>query len=212
MENNDQFKTIKNKELTKKKLIGAVGELIKTEGFAGLKSASKIAKIAGVDRKLITRYFGGLSQLIEAYVVENDYWLVFANQMKQMLVEKQFEGSEQLVIEILQNQFKFFASQKEMQELILWELSTNNPLMRSIHNTRENLGEKFLEVTDSHFKNGEVNFRALASLLVGGIYYTILHTVYNGGTFTGVDLNSSTGKEDILKTISQIVKWAYKNT
>lgn len=189
---------MKDKELTKAKLIKAVGEVVKAEGFQNLK-ISKVSRYANVDRKLIYRYFGGLNYLIEAYIVENDYWMVFADQMKQMLTDKQFPGSEQMITEILQNQFKFFASQKEMQRIILWELSVNTPLMRSIHNTRESMGQDFLELSDSHFKDGKVNFRAIAALLVGGIYYTILHTVYNGGTFAGIELNSEAGKE--AKTI-----------
>jgi len=187
---------MKDKETTKRKLILAVGRIIKEEGFSKLK-ISKIAKIAEVDRKLIYPHFGNLNYLIEAYVLENDYWMVFADQMKQALADKEYSGSEQLIIEILQNQFKFFGSQKEMQRLILWELSVNSPLMRSIHNTRESMGEDFLQLTDARFAGGGVNFRAIAALLVGGIYYTILHTVYNGGTFTGIDLNTQNGKDEM---------------
>jgi hypothetical protein len=72
------------------------------------------------------------------------------------------------------------------------------------------MGQEFLELADPHFADGKVNFRAIAALLVGGIYYTILHTVNNGGTFAGIDLNTETGKENILKAIGQIVDWAYK--
>ncbi|MBS1521366.1 MAG: TetR/AcrR family transcriptional regulator [Bacteroidetes bacterium] len=200
---------MKDKENTKRKLVQAVGKIIKEEGFANLK-ISRIAKTAEVDRKLIYRYFGSLNYLVEAYILENDYWMVFRDKMKQMLVNKELAGSEELIIEILQNQFKFFSSQKEMQRLILWELSVKSPLMRSIHNTRESMGQEFLELTDPHFEGGKVNFRAIAALLVGGIYYTILHTVNNGGSFTGIDLNSDAGKENIIKAIGQIVGWAYK--
>jgi AcrR family transcriptional regulator len=200
---------MKDKEQTKRKLIQAVGEIIKTEGFSNLK-ISKIAKKAEVDRKLIYRYFGNLNYLIEAYVVENDYWMVFADQMKETLRQHNYAGSKELITTILQNQFKFFISQKEMQRLILWELSVNNPLMRSIHNARESMGQQFLELTDEHFGNSEVNFRAVAALLVGGIYYTILHTVYNGGAFTGLDINSQEGIDEIQKAIGQIVGWAYR--
>lgn len=200
---------MKDKENTKRKLVLAVGKIIKEEGFTNLK-ISRIAKIAEVDRKLIYRYFGSLDYLVEAYILENDYWMVFRDQMKQMLVDKEFAGSEDLITEILQNQFKFFASQKDMQRLILWELSVKSPLMRSIHNTRELMGREFLELADPHFAGGKVNFRAIAALLVGGIYYTILHTVNNGGTFAGIDLNTESGKEHILEAIGQIVEWAYK--
>src|SRR5258708_39229868 len=116
---------MKNKEQTKRKLIQAVGEIIKTEGFSNLK-ISKIAKKAEVDRKLIYRYFRNLNYLIEAYVVENDYWMVFSDQMKEMLIKHNYTGSEEVITAVLQNQFKFFISQKEMQRLILWELSVDS--------------------------------------------------------------------------------------
>jgi AcrR family transcriptional regulator len=200
---------MKDKEQTKRKLIQAVGEIMKTEGFSNLK-ISKIAKKAEVDRKLIYRYFGNLNYLIEAYVVENDYWMAFSDQMKEMLNQTSYASSKGLITAILQNQFKFFISQKEMQRLILWELSVDNPLMRSIHNARESMGHKFLELTDEHFGNSNVNFRAVSALLVGGIYYTILHTVYNVGDFSGMDINSEAGNDEILKAIAQIVDWAYQ--
>lgn len=200
---------MKDKEQTKRKLIQAVGEIIKTEGFSNLK-ISKIAKKAEVDRKLIYRYFGNLDYLIEAYVVENDYWLIFSDQMKEMLGQHDYAGSQELITAILQNQLKFFISQKEMQRLILWELSVDNPLMRSIHNARESIGQEFFELTDKHFGNSKVNFRAVAALLVGGIYYTILHTVYNGGAFTGLNINSQEGFDEIQNAIAQIVGWAYR--
>ncbi|WP_121197669.1 TetR/AcrR family transcriptional regulator [Mucilaginibacter gracilis] len=116
---NNEPQTIKNKELTKKKLIGAVGEIIKVDGFASLKSASKVARFAGVDRKLIGRYFGGLNQLIEAYVIENDYWLLFTEKMNDLLKSNSYPGSKELITSILQNQFSYFSSDKDMQRLIL---------------------------------------------------------------------------------------------
>ncbi|WP_091370440.1 TetR/AcrR family transcriptional regulator [Mucilaginibacter mallensis] len=108
MKNNEPLQNIKNKELTKRKLVQAVGEIIKTEGFVALKSASKVARIAGVDRKLIGRYFGGLNQLIEAYVVENDYWLLFTEKINDLIKSNNYPGSKDLITSILQNQFTYF--------------------------------------------------------------------------------------------------------
>jgi AcrR family transcriptional regulator len=204
------MKLMKDKELTKKKLINAVGEIIKTEGFNSLKSASKIAKKAEVDRKLINRYFGGLNQLIEAYVVENDYWLLFTERINDLLKSNNYLGSKELITSVLQNQFTYFSSDKDMQRLILYELTTNSPLMKSIHNARESMGQKILELADEHFNGSNVNFRAIGALLVGGIYYTILHTIFNGGTFSDLDITSEIGKEQMLTAIEQIVGWAYK--
>lgn len=200
---------MRDKENTKRRLVWAVGEVIRLEGFDSL-SASKVARLAEVDRKLINRYFGGLNQLIEAYVVENDYWLLFTEHISDLLKSNNHPGSKELITSVLQNQFKYFSKEKDMQRLILWELTTNSPLMKSIHNARESMGQKFLELTDLHFKDSSVNFRAIGALIVGGIYYTILHTIYNGGTFTDIDINSDQGQNEILKAIGQIVDWSYK--
>lgn len=199
---------MKNKEQTKRKLIRAVGELIRKEGFANLK-ISQVAKHAEVDRKLIYRYFGNLNRLVEAYVTENDYWMIFADRVQELIKTNQYGSIQLLITDVLKNQFKFFFSEKEMQNLILLELTGANPLMKSIHNARESMGQAFLELTDPHFQGSRVNFRAVSALLVGGIYYTILHTVFNGGNFADLDINSESARDELIRTIEQIIDWAF---
>jgi AcrR family transcriptional regulator len=200
---------MKNKELTKRKLIDAVGEILQTEGFNFL-GVNNIARKAGVSKKLIYRYFQTVDNLIEAYVIEKDYWMTFSDQMS--ILVSQFNGkpSKPLVTNILKDQFKFFFEQREMQSLILWELSMESKMMHSIHNAREAMGQKAFELTDIHFKNSKVNFRAIAALLVGGIYYSILHMRHNGGMICDLDMNSEKDREEMVKTIEQIMDWAYQ--
>ncbi|WP_183574660.1 TetR/AcrR family transcriptional regulator [Mucilaginibacter sp. X5P1] len=195
---------MKSKENTKRKLIWAIGEIIRIDGFDSL-SASKVARKAEVDRKLINRYFGGLTQLIEAHIVENDYWMLFADHINGIIKSNIYPGSKELITAVLQNQFSYFISEKDMQRLILWELTTDSPLMKSIHNARESMGQKILELTDEHFQKSNINFRAIGALLVGGIYYTVLHTIYNGSKFADLNISSEEGQKEILKAIEQIV-------
>src|ERR1700679_1737630 len=119
---------IRNKNQTKQKLIAAVGEIIKTNGYIGL-GVNKIAKTAGVDKKLIYRYFGNVNYLIECYVIENDYWMDFSNKFKEEGSKKNDSNIEALITEVLQDNFKFFSSGLEMQRFILWEISTDSPLI-----------------------------------------------------------------------------------
>lgn len=84
--------------------------------------------------------------------------------------------------------------------------------MRSIHRTREMMGENFLEMTLPYFNGTEVRFRAIAALLVGGIYYTILHTRHNGTMFTNVNLSTNTGNEKMLTAIDQILDFVFEHT
>jgi len=71
------------------------------------------------------------------------------------------------------------------------------------------MGQKLLATTDEHFSGTKVNFRAIGALLVGGIYYSVLHTLHNGGTFSDLDLTSNEGQKQIVIAIEQIVGWAY---
>jgi AcrR family transcriptional regulator len=200
---------MKNKEETKRRLIEAVGEILKTEGHRSL-GVNNIARKAEVNKKLIYRYFQNVNGVIEAYVVERDYWMVFFNKMNETLSLENPSSTKELITSILQNQFKFFLTEQEMQRLILWEISEDSPLMRSIHNARESMGQGLLQLSDEHFNDSKVNFRAIAALLVGGIYYTILHTRFNGGIICDVNINSQEGKSEMINAIKQIVGWAFE--
>ncbi|WP_164850004.1 TetR/AcrR family transcriptional regulator [Mucilaginibacter limnophilus] len=201
---------MKNKEATKRKLIDAIGVIINAKGFEDIR-ISRVARIAEVDRKLVYRYFGNLNNLIEAYILENDYWMIFAQELKKLAEELTESNYEATVSRLLEDLFRFFIQEPKMQNLILIELSNLNPLMRSIHNLREDVGQQFFEKTDPYFHRSEVNFRAVAALLVGGIYYIILHTRKNGYVFADLDLKSEEGTKEILKAVSQIISWAFKD-
>lgn len=103
---------MKDKNLTKRKLIDAVGSIIAEKGFKGLR-ISKISHLAGVDRKLVYRYFGNLDNLIEAYVTENDYWMLFASQLKALSGNVDSADGRRLIADILQQLFKFFLEEPE---------------------------------------------------------------------------------------------------
>lgn len=200
---------MKDKDLTKRKLIDAVGKIIADKGYSSIR-ISKVAHLAGVDRKLVYRYFGNLDSLIEAYITENDYWMLFAKQLKALSNDIDSGDGRRLIVEILQQLFKFFLEEPESQDLILMELTGTNPLMRSIHNARESIGQEFFGRTDQHFRNSPVNFRAVSALLVGGIYYIVLHTRKNGFNFADTNLKSKDGMNAILEAIAQVVEWSFQ--
>ncbi|MEZ2334706.1 TetR/AcrR family transcriptional regulator [Mucilaginibacter sp. RCC_168] len=199
---------MKDKEQTKRKLIDAVGAIIKSEGFGALR-VSKIARHAGVDRKLIYRYFGNINKLTEAYIIENDYWMLFAEQLKNLSQDARDDNTQLVIIETLQGLFKYFYKEPKMQNLILMELTGSSHLLRSIHNVRESMGQDILGKTDEHFQNSGVNFRAVAGLLIGGIYYMVLHTLNNGYNFVDVNLESEEGMKAISETLGNVVDWAF---
>ena len=64
---------IRDRQITSRRLISAVGSLLAKQGFKGM-GVNAVAREAGVDKVLIYRYFGGLEGLIAAFGKEGDFW------------------------------------------------------------------------------------------------------------------------------------------
>ncbi len=198
---------IRDKEKTKQKLLNAVGKILKTKGYSGL-MVSKIAAVAGFDKKLIYEYFGSTDKLIDEYIKSQDYW----SRLDQKEMDVDFsDGGKEMSKMALINQFEGLKKNKELQKIIVWELSESRPALRKIFEKREEVGEEmFKNITDPHFGDGAEDFRAIAALLVGGIYHLNLYSAYNGTTFCGLDLKSEEGRSKIQKAITDIIDFAYQ--
>jgi AcrR family transcriptional regulator len=199
---------IKNRDDTMRKLIDAVGEILKEKGYAGL-GINRIALRAGVSKELIYRYFEGVNNLVKTYIHSKDYWLPLFDQIQAHAPPGKDEVLHTFVA-LFQEQFRFFFKEPEMQKFILWQISEVNPLMRSISEKRESEGAKLLALTEEHFRDSGINFKAVAALLLGGIYYVVLHASANKSTVAGIDANLERDREEILRTIEQILNWAWE--
>jgi len=199
---------IRDKERTKLKLLNAVGEIIRQEGYKGL-GVNKIAHVAGVNKKLIYRYFDSVDNLIEQYVRRKDYWVSFVDKLEIAESSKEDYGRGALS-DLLGKQLDFFFIEEELQQILLWEISEKSTLMREIAETRERFGSELFTFSDALFKDTPVDLRSLAALQVAGIYYLVLHAKNNGSTFCEIDINTEEGRNRIKKAIEQITNWAFE--
>jgi len=198
----------RDKEVTKRKLINAVGEIIKTKGYTGI-GVNKVAKQACVSKGMIYKYFGTLNGLVEEYMKERDYWLVLSTKVNELFINRGEQTEADLIGSILEEEVNFFYSEPEMQNLIHWQISESTEFLRSISNARESMAGDIFQITDNHFKGSNVNFRAVCALLLGGNYYTILHAAVNGSTVCEIDMNKQSDRQEVIRTIRQIINWAY---
>lgn len=200
----------KDKEETKQKLIDATGEIFMVKGYAGL-NASKIASVAGVSKTLIYRYFGNVQELFKAYLVQKDFWIAaYEDNMDEILQANKHDSGQELIKLILENQMNYFSKNQEMQQMIRWQISESNSISRGISDSRERVGEEILEMSDPYFKDSGVNFRAISSLLVSGIYLLVLNAKVNGSAFCGIDINKEEDMQEIVKSLKMIVDWSYE--
>ena len=185
---------VRDKEKTKERLLAAVGKIIQTTGYQGLK-VSAIAKEAGCDKKLIYDYYGSTEDLITEYVRQQDYW-------NKVGIAPDYtptpEETKEFTKELVLQQYEMLRQNKELQKIILWELSEENYILRQLADEREKQGELlFQHLTDDLFKDSDVNLRAIIAILISGSYYLNLHTEVNGSTFCGINLKTKDGREEI---------------
>ncbi|WP_316823228.1 TetR/AcrR family transcriptional regulator [Pedobacter gandavensis] len=201
---------IKSRLLTERKLIDAVGTIIKSKGYRAL-GVNEIAREAKVSKKLIYRYFENVEGLIETYVIEKDYWL-----SHKMTVPNDIENLHKkstlinTLSSLLEKQLEFFWNEEEMQKIILWEISERTDLLDSVCKVREEVGTELFEISDAHFKGSLVSLRGVSALLVSGIYYMVLHAKKNDSTICGLDINSADGRAEVQKSIRHIIEWAFQ--
>lgn len=197
-----------NKSRTMSMLVQAVGTVLESKGYTGLTSTN-IAKAAGVDRKLVSVYFGSVNNLIETYIKGKNYWDTI-NESAINLLTTAPETSTRLILEnLLLTQLEHFTNDVEMQKVVLWQISENTELMAHVTANREEIYPLLFPKADQELKDQQVDLRAISSILVAGIYYLVLHTKTTNSTFCEIDLTTDQGMGRIKTTIKKILEDTY---
>lgn len=198
---------IRDPERMRRRLIDAIGEILEKQGFTGVR-VNNIARHLDRDKNLVRYYFGNIQNLKRAFIMEKDYWPLFFERFRLDDLSSRAEV-KQLFIELMRENYRFFKDHKEMQKIIQWQINEDLPLLRKISDSRELEGEKLLMRTDQFFRDSDVNFRSVICLLLGGIYYVVLHATTNGSKVCSVDINVPEESETLWRTIGQIIEWAF---
>lgn len=66
--------TERDRDVTEQRMLKAVGEMIRRDGFEKL-GVNAVAAHCGVSKILIYRYFGSLDGLLAAYIRQHDFWI-----------------------------------------------------------------------------------------------------------------------------------------
>jgi AcrR family transcriptional regulator len=198
----------RNKEQTMAKLIESVGRILKAKGHAGI-GVNKVALEAGVSKPMIYAYFGNLNGLLKVFAHRKDYWLPqFEQRYPVDLREK--DAMRDHLTWLLQEQFRYFHKEKEMQKLILWQISEFNHLIRSVSEVREKEGARLLQMGEGYFRESDISLKAVMALLVGGIYFNVLQHSAGSGPVCGIDIGSEKDYETMIRTIRQVLAWAFE--
>jgi AcrR family transcriptional regulator len=176
-------------------LIDAVGTVLKKHGFTKL-GINLVADEAKVDKNVIYRNFKDFDKLLEAYVEKQDFWFMA---LKEHGSEK-IEDLRAFMKYMLADQFKLTFSDKEFQQLLLWELAGQDKITSRFAKKREILAKGILDQYRSLLDDYGVKFNFITAILVSSIYYLILHR--EKSTFCETDLTRKNGREEFIEAIA----------
>lgn len=172
---------------TERNIIDAVSSIIVNEGFSRL-GINRIAKVAGCDKVLIYRYFGGLEGLLGQWAKENDYYSFAIDMFKDKINSSNEMRS--VAKEILLQQIRFMRESRMMQELLLWELSGNSTFSY-IRDSREKNGHEIQQMIEHRLGLTNSDAKYYITILMAAINYLVLFSrtsgMYNGVDFSDVE-------------------------
>lgn len=198
----------RNKDKSKQQFLDAVGEILKNKGHMALK-VNDIAAAAGLDKKLIYKYFGGTDGLLDEYIRTQDFW---TNVTEDDAEEEITDGGQKFTRQMLLKQFDYVSQNKELQKILLWSLYEERITLRNMINGQEENGEVlFKGITDPHYGEKSEDFRAVTAILIAGAYYLSMFQEVNGNTFCGIDLSTEHGRDKIKNALGFLVDQSYEN-
>lgn len=194
---------LRNRDQSKQKLIDAVSRIIIRDGFKAI-GINAVAKEAGLDKVLIYRYFDGLDGLLKEFAQQKDFYLNKSGEIQGEISSDRKHDYKNLVAEILIRQLRDLQENKELQELMLWEMIEKNELTTSIAHEREVRGYELSTILKERMQIRSDDPDAVIAILVSGVYYLVLRS-RTVSVFNGVDLSSPAGWGQIETAIRQIV-------
>lgn len=194
---------IRSREMTQNRLISAVGKVMAEVGFQQL-GVNKVAREAGVDKKLIYRYFNGLQGLVEAYGETVEFWPT-ANELlggdkEKLLGTKPHE----IMSQFFKRYLRAILNRPHTLEILAWEAIERNELTKALEDVRVRSALEFFELMETDPPD-DVDLTALVIIMAGAVNFLAVRSRIHK-TLGGVDLQSEQGWKRVEDTIDKILE------
>lgn len=196
-----QTLNIRDKQITSRRLISAVGSLLAKKGFKGI-GVNAVAREAGVDKVLIYRYFGGLPGLIATFGKEGDFWPSALELAGGDLQRYSHLPLEKRMSELGINFIQALRKRPLTQAIMAWEMVESNELTEELERVRE---QSIMEFFQLFFMKDQpqVDLQAIVMLIGAAISYLVIRS-NNIDLYGGLRIGSDQGWQRIEQAISEI--------
>lgn len=185
-----------NKEL-ENAVMSALEALITERGFMNT-SLLSFLKVAGIDANVFYRHYGTLEQLYDKFIDQYDFRLYDTRNSNMYKLD-----NRQFCVKALKKLYVGLERNVIMQKILLWELNSPNPTTYKTAAIRERMSLDIMKYISATFSRASIDIQPIAALLVGGVYYIILHHRQSG--FCTLNFKSDHERKRIFKAIDMLV-------
>lgn len=171
----------------------AAVESVLKRGFSG-SLVSEIIKKAKIEPVVFYNRYQNLEEFFSEFVKGYDYW--FSDVAKEA---NKLETPHDQFIALIEGIQECMIEKSVMQELIRWEIAVDNDITKRTASIREMFTLPLAEKYDDLFKNSGIDFVAIATIIVSGLYYLYLHK--DRSTFCNIDMNTEEGRSRVNQAI-----------
>ncbi len=187
------------------KLIKAVGEILREQGFDQLK-INKIAQQAEVNKVLIYRYFGGLEGLLAAYYKQEQPQIAAPTLDVEHLKTLPLEGVFQVCLEYILNEFRELRTNVVAQEFLKADLYNTHDERNPVVLEREERLKKIIDELASMI--GNKDGRGFPAVIVSGLTLLTLYA-HQHKEVMGINVDTEEGWARIETALANIFHGAY---
>ena len=193
-------KKTRRRRRTKIEVEGAIWaafeRLVAQKGFHKL-TIVELAQEARVEPQVLYNRFENLSDIIDKYLLQYDYWLSDTSKVNQKSAPKN------LLKEIVTGLINDMYGDEIMQQVLLWELTNSSEVSREMAQLREKQYKPLYNYLNEQLRGTEVGAKAIIALLIAGAHYLILHRKVS--TFGSINFNSEQGKQVLINMIAELI-------
>lgn len=189
----------RDREATKARILGAVGEVLARDGFGAL-GVNAIAKEAGVDKVLIYRYFGGLAELLREWGASGRFWPRVGDLLGADPKAFHRLAAPERYARFFEHFIDALRERPLTLEILAAEIVERNDLTAILEAERETWGEEASRLLAAKEYAGRPELRGLTLLLIGGVQYLLVRS-RTIRIFGGVDLRSDAGWAELKAAV-----------
>ncbi|MDH6311161.1 AcrR family transcriptional regulator [Dysgonomonas sp. PFB1-18] len=185
----------------KSTLYNAAEKIIKDVGFGNL-TVTSLLQEASVDPPVFYNRYKSMEAFIDTYVREYDYWL-----SDNLVIDTKDHTPVENLQKIMKELIESLIKNDSMQKLIAWEMNEINYITRRTAANRDNNSRMLIDYFSKEFEDKQIDVKLLSAVLIGGIYYLIIHRKV--ASFNFIDFDTEEAIDSLKDCVNKIISLVY---